>query len=85
MSIAWVQLKDEKRAQLLTIHPQLQFEHDLAMGMIPKCPRGCGNAIYLNDDGEIECWMCNRKFDEHGNEIKPTVGVGRALAGGYRR
>lgn len=74
MSIAWPYLTDIQQAQLLHFRPELQFEHDVAVGILPKCPRGCGGSLFP-DDGILKCNLCEREFDEHGEEIKPTLGT----------
>jgi len=84
MSIAWAALEDIARAQLLTFHPELQFEHDLAIGKLPRCPRPECDGPVIRDDGEIKCLLCGRRFDEHGDEIKPVVNSGRVIQGGSR-
>ena len=73
MSIAWSFLTDIQQAQLLRFKPELQFEHDLAVGVLPRCPRGCGGRIF-RDDGVLQCNLCERVFDERGEEIKAALG-----------
>lgn len=74
MGISWSFLAPIEQAQLLHFRPDLQFERDLAMGLIPQCPRpNCGGWI-MNDDGELKCMLCSRIFNEHGDEIKPVLG-----------
>ena len=76
MTIAWSHLTLIQQAQLLHLRPDLTFERDLAMGNFPKCPRAnCGGSIMPNDEGKLECLLCNRTFDKQGNEIKPIVGI----------
>lgn len=82
--IAWNHLSDLQQAQLLKFRPDLQFQADLAMGLIPRCPRhGCGGPI-VKDDSEMKCLLCERIFEENGNEIMPRVAIDTNVTRGER-